>query len=100
VFSISSEKIGGDFNLSKYAMGGKEDQERFFIGGKPGIKVSLEMRFGEEKESWLNIWIYAIHKERVFDFSFPGEDGELAELIYKALPLLKSFLYGDLFNTS
>jgi hypothetical protein len=77
VFLISSEEIGEDFDLTDYARGTKEEQEKIIIGGKPGIKVSYEIRIGE-REPCLNTWIYAIHKGRVFEFSF-GEVEELKE---------------------
>jgi hypothetical protein len=90
-FSISSKEIEEDYDLTKHARGStKEEQEKFIIGGKPGIKVSFEMCVGEY-EPCLNTWIYAIHKGRVFEFLFLEEDGEYVELIYKVLDTVQFF---------
>jgi hypothetical protein len=93
MLSIDSEEIEEDYDLTKHTADtsySKEYQEKFIIGGKPGIKVTLEMRVGEKKPC-LNTWIYAIHKGRVFEFSFLEEDGEYVGLIYKVLDTVQFF---------
>jgi hypothetical protein len=95
MLSVSSHEIEEDYNLSEHTMDtsySKEYSENFTIGGKPGIKVTGEIRIGELKPC-VNTYIYVIHKGRVFDFNFVEveELKEHTEACYKVLDTVQFF---------
>jgi hypothetical protein len=92
MLSVSSHEVKEDYDLTEHTRGEKEDQKEFIIGGKPGIKVTLEIRIGELKPC-VNTYIYVIHKGRVFDFNFVEveELKEHTEACYKVLDTVQFF---------
>jgi len=77
-FGFGCEKIGKDFGLASYAAHRSGAVEDVTIGGKPGVPPDL------------CVWAYAVHKGRVFEFLFGGED-PWKETGYKMLDTVEFF---------
>jgi hypothetical protein len=93
-FGISCEKIGKDFDLASYAAqsayANKEDLEDVTVGGKPGKMEKHKVYVMPGEPADLCVWAYAVHKGRVFEFLFGGED-PWEEIGYKMLDTVEFF---------
>jgi len=93
-FGFGCEKIGKDFGLASYAAhrsgADKEELEDVTIGGKLGKMEKHKEYVMPGEPADLCVRAYAVHKGRVFEFLFGGED-PWKETGYKMLDTVEFF---------
>jgi hypothetical protein len=89
-FGFECEKIGKDFDLASYSYQHSGAKEDVTIGGKPGKMGKHEVVCREWSVAPTNVWAYAVHKGRVFEFLFEEEE-PWGETGYKMLDTVEFF---------